>query len=87
MISTAAEDYHCLAGYVGWCDLADPSLPDHLLRMHSDPLLVGLRYDVSDIEGDFLLEPTVSAQAGRGGGALWMSVRWRLGLTAVSYRL
>lgn len=60
MISALAEDYYCIAGYVGWCDLSDPSLRDHLQRLNTDPLLVGLRYDVSDIEGDYLLCSMVS---------------------------
>ncbi|OON22077.1 amidohydrolase family protein [Opisthorchis viverrini] len=56
MVSAMAEEYLCIAGYVSWCDLSDPSLNQHLQRMNSDPLLVGLRYDVSDIEGDYLLD-------------------------------
>ena len=60
MISSLAEEYYCIAGYIGWCDLSDPSLPDHIQRMSSDPLLVGLRYDVSEMDGDFLLESAVS---------------------------
>ncbi|VDP86825.1 unnamed protein product [Echinostoma caproni] len=61
MVSALAEDYYCIAGYVGWCDLSDPSLPDHLQRLNTDPLLVGLRYDVSDIDGDYLLDSMVSS--------------------------
>lgn len=59
MISALAEDYYCIAGYVGWCDLSDPSLQDHLQRLNTDPLLVGLRYDICDIEGDYLLDSMV----------------------------
>lgn len=61
MVSSMAEDYYCIAGYVGWCDLSDPGLPDHLQRLNTDPLLVGLRYDISDIEGEYLLDPMVDS--------------------------
>ncbi|CAH8556162.1 unnamed protein product [Heterobilharzia americana] len=61
MISSLAEDYYCIAGYVGWCDLSDPSLQDHIQQMSHDPLLVGLRYDVSEMEGDYLLESMIDS--------------------------
>ncbi|KAF7260267.1 hypothetical protein EG68_02198 [Paragonimus skrjabini miyazakii] len=65
MVSSLAEDYYCIAGYVSWCDLSDPSLSDHLQRLNADPLLVGLRYDVSDLtDGDFLLDSMIDSNFG-----------------------
>ncbi|KAA3673166.1 negative elongation factor A, partial [Paragonimus westermani] len=62
MVSSLAEDYYCIAGYVSWCDLSDPSLSDHLQHLNADPLLVGLRYDVSDLtDGDFLLDSMIDS--------------------------
>ncbi|KAH8870914.1 Negative elongation factor A [Schistosoma japonicum] len=61
MISSLAEDYYCIAGYVGWCDLSDPSLSNHIQQMCHDPLLVGLRYDVSEMDGDYLLDSLIDS--------------------------
>jgi len=50
-----------VAGVVGWVDLAADGAPDEIARLAANPLLVGLRPMVQDIEDDeWLLSPRLT---------------------------
>ncbi|VDN48799.1 unnamed protein product [Dibothriocephalus latus] len=60
-ISSIAEEYYFIAGYIGWADIHDPGFRDRLKTLMFDPFLVGLRYDLSNFSPDVLLIPEVDA--------------------------
>ncbi|BHF59905.1 hypothetical protein SprV_0100286600 [Sparganum proliferum] len=60
-ISSIAEEYYFIAGYIGWADIYDPGFRDRLKTLMFDPFLVGLRHDLSRSSPDNLLLPEVDA--------------------------
>ncbi|KAL3319666.1 Negative elongation factor A [Cichlidogyrus casuarinus] len=61
VISSIAEEYAFLAGYVSWADLDDPHLSDRIPTLVRDPHLVGLRYDLTTLSQDHIMSPTMDA--------------------------
>lgn len=61
MISSFADEYYYLAGYIGWVDLHDSGLVSRLRTLMLDPFLVGLRHDVANRDADFLIDSTVDS--------------------------
>ncbi|VEL19619.1 unnamed protein product [Protopolystoma xenopodis] len=60
MISSLAEEYYFMAGYIGWADITDPAFStDTLENLLGDSMLVGLRYDVTQFDANLLLERIV----------------------------
>lgn len=59
IISSYAEEYYCIAGYIGWLDLTDPDARSRLFHMKDDPFFIGVSHHLSRENREWILRPDV----------------------------
>lgn len=59
ILSSFAEEYYCIAGYIGWLDVTDPDARSRLFHMKDDPFFIGVSHHLTRENREWILRPDV----------------------------